>query len=1463
MFLRASKVEAEAAGESTEGMANSVSELRDKLLALTNDRVDILTDSGKYKSTYEILKDIAAVWDDIVSNQGTDSAALLELIGGKRNANVVAAILENFEIAEDALRVATESTGSAIAENEKHLNSIQGTIAKFTAQFESLSATFINSEFVKGIVNFGTFLLQTLEVVGNLVNMLGGLSNVLFTIAGIILTIKIDSIVGRLADIAGSIKNLTFLTGTFGTTFKQCFDMARLDGANRFRATLTGISGGMYEAAAGASALQIALGSLVAVISIISIARTVINKIKQEQAEARQEAIRSAEAASELSDGISDLAIQYAYLTEAVKSDASAKESLIATEDALIEKLGLEQYEVNKLKENYSSLSRAIQETSLAELERQGLDISAGKNARKDELLEAAKEYGLANKSMNNIIVNWTKESAEANHAALNALVEAGYITSSMYSSLGAGLSLPMDGFELDKVYGIIAAHERLGDMLRIVKDEAGDETDVYKALYTEYSRVSGALSNYQNIVGEYNNNLSRQHILQGLINNKMPTTEAEFEQYKDSVVAAVAASGDFVGSAEEIEGVIDGILKNDSSFAGFYAESIENATSGFKEEAVAVDNLKDKLLELTAAYSKWQAAQSGAESGDIYDDSKQALEQILAGLESGKVGTEKYKAAVEFLVPEANREDVSAYVESLKRYISEDAAGVSNFISDAITAGLMIDDGLGNINIVSDATVQDFCNKLKITPDMAQAIFGELREYDWDIKFAESDFTTPEIDTTPTEKNLQDVEEEANRASNAVDVLSAKTIGDLGATETIVHLQDVVAWMVQLDEYGFSPKHLKVYTHTIPVDGGQSSANGTSSADGGRTLVGELGAELVVSGDRYYLVGQNGAEFVNLKRGDMVFNHVDTQKILAGKSGVRGQALRNGTDPKMAYLGEAGQTILVEVNTDEVYVGGGGKDISGLAGQNGGSGGAGSGGSGSGGGSNSDEESWFERQLKDHKHLVEMDQESQSDYLDWLEDAYQKAYEEGIIDIDEFYKYEEEVYKGRRDLVEQAEKDAKSSIDNLVEYRIKMLKQEIEDEKDAVKKKLDALKEFYDKQREMLQDQYDEEKYLEEQAEKRKSVSDIRAELAMLERDDSAWAQRRRIELQEQLAEAEKDLNNFERDHALDKTLDMLDKQQAAQEALLQAEIDALDAKLNDPHALFNQALADIKANTEELYNAFIEYNRKHGTGNDEDIADMWEEAYIADQEYQETHNGEHLDGIEIGNYTGYVAPEPPATTQPESSQESAQTLPYGKASDVSGNIGVGSSGEQVRAIQYALNALGFGNSGTQSCDGQFGSGTQTAVRAFQSAMGITSDGIVGANTKAKFRSMGYSMGTRSASPGIHMVDELGPEFVFESADGNRYRVFRGGEKVLNANATNFLYEFANHGRDILSEIIRSLAGGSISGKINGVAQVFDIDMGDIIVQGNADSRTVSQIRREQRQSVDYMLKEIGRLKR
>jgi peptidoglycan hydrolase-like protein with peptidoglycan-binding domain len=53
-----------------------------------------------------------------------------------------------------------------------------------------------------------------------------------------------------------------------------------------------------------------------------------------------------------------------------------------------------------------------------------------------------------------------------------------------------------------------------------------------------------------------------------------------------------------------------------------------------------------------------------------------------------------------------------------------------------------------------------------------------------------------------------------------------------------------------------------------------------------------------------------------------------------------------------------------------------------------------------------------------------------------------------------------------------------------------------------------------------------------------------------------------------------------------------------------------------------------------------------------------------------------------------------------------------------------VGSSGEAVRQLQSALKGLGYQPG---AIDGQFGSRTEEAVKAFQRAQGIAADGVVG----------------------------------------------------------------------------------------------------------------------------------------
>ena len=76
----------------------------------------------------------------------------------------------------------------------------------------------------------------------------------------------------------------------------------------------------------------------------------------------------------------------------------------------------------------------------------------------------------------------------------------------------------------------------------------------------------------------------------------------------------------------------------------------------------------------------------------------------------------------------------------------------------------------------------------------------------------------------------------------------------------------------------------------------GTLSQNKNGANYSGKTLVGELGAEMLVRGNRWSLVGENGAEFVNIKSGDVVFNHLQTQQLMKNeRTFTRGFALKDG----------------------------------------------------------------------------------------------------------------------------------------------------------------------------------------------------------------------------------------------------------------------------------------------------------------------------------------------------------------------------------------------------------------------------------------------------------------------------------------------------------------------------------------------------------------------------------------
>ena len=122
------------------------------------------------------------------------------------------------------------------------------------------------------------------------------------------------------------------------------------------------------------------------------------------------------------------------------------------------------------------------------------------------------------------------------------------------------------------------------------------------------------------------------------------------------------------------------------------------------------------------------------------------------------------------------------------------------------------------------------------------------------------------------------------------------------------------------------------------------------------------------------------------------------------------------------------------------------------------------------------------------------------------------------------------------------------------------------------------------------------------------------------------------------------------------------------------------------------------------------------------------------------------------------------------------------------------GAKGPAVTALQTELRALGFNSDGSRTepnpdwkgvpyrgeylesnlaVDGDFGGGTEKALKAFQTSVGLTSDGIAGPNTWTKLGSSGLPCGSSgggsSAGGGTSGGSSSGGSGTYVDQSGNQ----------------------------------------------------------------------------------------------
>lgn len=243
--IRGSKTELAELGEDMEFLAEGTSKLRKEILSLSG--VDIMIDKNNFKSTYQIMDELSTAYQGMVE---TSQARLAELIGGKNQANIVSALLENFNTARKTLSDSTNNAeGSAERELETALDSINGKVNQLSATWQKFATDVLESDGFKVVIDGANTFIKVLDkLIGgsntliklvplvmagfatakktNILSMLGGAKTSLFNLFGN-QGLSRDELRAQLVDFRKNVFNATDITAARTQYFAQFTDGSR------------------------------------------------------------------------------------------------------------------------------------------------------------------------------------------------------------------------------------------------------------------------------------------------------------------------------------------------------------------------------------------------------------------------------------------------------------------------------------------------------------------------------------------------------------------------------------------------------------------------------------------------------------------------------------------------------------------------------------------------------------------------------------------------------------------------------------------------------------------------------------------------------------------------------------------------------------------------------------------------------------------------------------------------------------------------------------------------------------------------------------------------------------------------------------------------------------------------------------------------------------------------------------
>ncbi|WP_092245030.1 hypothetical protein [Lacrimispora sphenoides] len=506
--------------------------------------------------------------------------------------------------------------------------------------------------------------------------------------------------------------------------------------------------------------------------------------------------------------------------------------------------------------------------------------------------------------------------------------------------------------------------------------------------------------------------------------------------------------------------------------------------------------------------------------------------------------------------------------------------------------------------------------------------------------------------------------------------------------------------------------------------------------------------------------------------------------------------------------------------------------------------------------------------------------------------------YEEAINAINEMYEngsltqaeYNEKLneYTNAQLSAVKATKEAEQAI---LQFRYNAIQAQIDDMNNLIAAKKKAL-----------QTEKDYQDYLESISEKQTDINNLQAKIDELSLSTDRKDIAQRLQLEQQLSDAKKDLSKTQADYAYDKTLESLDKQAEDYQDAKKKELDELKSSTDAQKKVIEEYLGQVKDNYKTVYNTLTKYGTDYNVTMTSELTSPWESANSAVSTFKDAVSDAISQiNIDIANIDLSRLTELVSTMQGFSAngnntasfdditgsgtwQKNSKGWWYGASNDDYASDGIYTIGGK----QYNFNEDGYMKTGWDESSGQWryfepengqmvksawrkskdgkdyylkSDGTMATDMAIKTKDGngyyyVDNSGVWDGKTisyddvKKRSITVGYKSGTTNSRPGLKYVNENGPELIVAKNGSVLNSV--GGDTIFDNESTKRLWEFA-HNPELFESFKKSIGAINInvpkynldSLKNVGRSEPVTIQMNSplMVVEGNADEKVLTQI--------------------